>query len=215
MRWILAPHADQPAGRSGGLPELAHALAGIAPGRLAIIAGDEVYGSDAAAEVAAVAECLGAPVFGSSWPSRIPFATAHPLWCGNLPTQATAIAEKLGAYDAIFALGGKSLITILYTEGPALPPSCAVYQMSSDVRDLGRTFWTPLSVVGDIKASLHALLPELRRATQAHAQAYGAAGAQVAAARRQHRAQARADVLTHKTDAVIHPVWLRGRWCVP
>ena len=42
-------------------------------------------------------------------------------------------------YDTIFALGGKSLITILYTEGPAVPPGCAVFQMSADVRDLGRT----------------------------------------------------------------------------
>ena len=190
---------------AGGLPELARALAGIAPGRLAIIAGDEVYGSDAAAEVAAVAQCLGAPVYGSSWPSRIPFATAHPLWCGNLPTQATAIAQTLGAYDAIFALGGKSLITILYTEGPALPPSCAVYQMSSDVRDLGRTFWTPLSVVGDVRASLQALLPELQVLTQGRAAAYHAAGERVAAQRMQHKAQARLAMQAHRSDAVIHP----------
>jgi hypothetical protein len=30
-----------------------------------------------------MAELLAAPVFGSSWPSRIPFPTAHPLWFGN------------------------------------------------------------------------------------------------------------------------------------
>ena len=100
---------------------------------------------------------LGAPVYGSSWPSRIPFPTSHPLWAGNLPTKATEIARRLESYDAIFALGGKSLITILYTEGSAVPPGCDVFQMSADVRDLGRTYATPLSVVGDIKASLNAL----------------------------------------------------------
>lgn len=190
---------------AGGLDDLAKALTSIAPGRIALIAGDEVYASDAAAEVAAVAECLGAPVFGSSWPSRVPFPTAHPLWCGNLPTQATAIAERLSAYDAIFALGGKSLITILYTEGPALPPGCSVYQMSSDVRDLGRTFNTPLSVVGDIKASLQALLPLLQKAATPHQADYAAQAEQVAQARRAQRAEAVAEAKARRNEAAIPP----------
>lgn len=190
---------------AGGLDQLAETLAAISPGRLAIIAGDEVYASDAAAEVAAVAECLGAPVYGSSWPSRVPFPTAHPLWCGNLPTQATAIAERLSDYDAIFALGGKSLITILYTEGPAVPPGCAVYQMSSDVKDLGRTFYTPLSVVGDIKASLSALLPLLQAATAGRQDAYAATAATVAQQRRTLRAEAIQEAQSRQNEAVIPP----------
>jgi benzoylformate decarboxylase len=159
---------------AGSLDSLAAHLAGIAPGRLAIIAGDEIYASEAATEVVALAEMLGAPVYGSSWPSRIPFPTTHPLWAGNLPTKATEIARRLESYDAIFALGGKSLITILYTEGSAVPPTCAVFQMSADVRDLGRTYATPLSVVGDIKASLTALLPLLAQVSADRAPAYAA-----------------------------------------
>jgi benzoylformate decarboxylase len=159
---------------AGSLDVLAAHLAAISPGRLAIIAGDEIHSSDAAAEVVSLAETLGAPVYGSSWPSRIPFPTAHPLWAGNMPTKATEIADRLSNYDAIFALGGKSLITILYTEGPAVPPGCAVFQMSADVRDLGRTYMTPLSVVGDIRDSLRALAPLLAAATSANAEAYAA-----------------------------------------
>ena len=147
---------------AGSLPELAGKLVAIAPGRVAVIAGDEVYASDASAETMAVAEVLGAPVYGSSWPSRIPVPTSHPLWAGNLPTKAQAIAEILSNYDAIFALGGKSLITILYTEGSAVPESCDVFQLSTDVRDLGRTYATKLSMLGDIKVSLKELLPRLR-----------------------------------------------------
>jgi benzoylformate decarboxylase len=159
---------------AGSLGALAAHLAAIPPGRLAIIAGDEIHGSDAAAEVVDLAETLAAPVYGSSWPSRIPFPTAHPLSAGNMPTKATEIAYRLSNYDAIFALGGKSLITILYTEGPAVPPGCAVFQMSADVRDLGRTYMTPLSVVGDIQASLRALRPLLSAATFANTNAYAA-----------------------------------------
>jgi benzoylformate decarboxylase len=159
---------------AGSLDALADHLAAIPPGRLAIIAGDEIHASDAAAEVVSLAEMLAAPVYGSSWPSRIPFPTAHPLWAGNMPTKATEIADRLSNYDAIFALGGKSLITILYTEGPAVPPGCAVFQMSADVRDLGRTYMTPLSVVGDVQASLRAMKPFLAAATAAKSDAYAA-----------------------------------------
>lgn len=151
---------------AGSLPQLAYYLAGIEPGRLAIIAGDEIYASDAAAEVVALAELLGAPVWGSSWPARIPFPTAHPLWAGNFPTLARDMAQILSGYDAIFALGGKSLITILYSEDSAIPPGCEVFQLSADVRDLGRTYVTRLSVVGEIRASLRALLPHLSHSTE-------------------------------------------------
>jgi benzoylformate decarboxylase len=158
---VSGPSTIDCASVAGSLPELAARLAEIAPGRLAIIAGDEVHASQAAGEVARLAECLGAPVYGSSWPSRIPFPTSHPLWAGNLPTKSDAIADILGAYDAIFALGGKSLITILYSDASAVPAGCRVYQLSADVRDLGRTYATPLSLVGEIKASLRCLQPML------------------------------------------------------
>ncbi len=148
---------------AGSLPELADILTRITPGKLAIIAGDEISASDASAEAVALAEAFGAPVFGSSWPAHIPFPTAHPLWQGNLPTKASDIRARLEPFDGIFALGGKSVITILYSEGPAVPPTCQVFQLSSDVRDLGRTYSTALSTVGDIKASLKVLLPMLDR----------------------------------------------------
>ena len=49
---------------AGSLPELADILTRIAPGKLAIIAGDEISASDASAETVALAEAFGAPVFG-------------------------------------------------------------------------------------------------------------------------------------------------------
>jgi benzoylformate decarboxylase len=146
---------------AGSLGRLAEYLAAIPPGKLAIIAGDEISTSNAAAETVVLADALGALVYGSSWPAHIPFPTAHPLWMGNLPTKATEISQKLHSYDAIFALGGKSLITILYTEGSAVPPGMQIFQLSADARDLGRTYSTKLALVGDIRASLRALLPLL------------------------------------------------------
>ena len=99
---------------AGSLDKLSDTLAAIMPGRLALIPRGEISPSGASAEMVALAEAFGAPVFGSSWPAHIPFPTAHSLWRGNLPTNASEIRAILESYDAVFALGGKSLITILY-----------------------------------------------------------------------------------------------------
>jgi benzoylformate decarboxylase len=53
------------------LDRLADYLAAIPPGKLAIIAGDEISTSNAAAETVLLADALGAPVYGSSWPNAI------------------------------------------------------------------------------------------------------------------------------------------------
>ena len=142
---------------AGSLDLLADELAAIDPGKILIVAGDEISYHEAAAETVELAEILGAPVFGSSWPLHIPYPTSHPLWRGNLPTKATEIAELVKDYDCVFALGGKSFITILYTEGSALPDHCELFQLSIDGRDLGRSYPTKLSVIGDIQKSLQVL----------------------------------------------------------
>lgn len=148
---------------AGSLDELAEALSEIAPGRIMIVAGDEVHSSGSTQEIVQLAEALGAHVYGSSWPLNLPFPTQHALWRGNMPTTASEIASIVNAYDAVFIIGGRSLITILYSEGEAIPATCAVYQLSADMHELGRTYATRLSVMGDIKLSLHELLPKLEQ----------------------------------------------------
>ncbi|WP_368544874.1 thiamine pyrophosphate-binding protein [Enterobacter soli] len=148
---------------AGSLDELAQALSQVEPGRVMIVAGDEVHSSGSTQEIVRLAETLGAHVYGSSWPLNLPFPTQHALWRGNMPTTANEIAGIVNAYDAVFIIGGRSLITILYSEGEAIPDTCAVYQLSADMNELGRTYATRLSVMGDIKLSLNALVPQLEQ----------------------------------------------------
>jgi benzoylformate decarboxylase len=191
---------------AGSLDRLADYLAAIRPGKLAIIAGDEISASNAAAETVLLADALGAPVYGSSWPAHIPFPTAHPLWMGNLPTKASEIAQKLGAYDAVFALGGKSLITILYTEGSAVPPGMQAFQLSADARDLGRTYSTKLALVGDIRASLRALLPLLTPKIVDKTQAYAALRKAAQREQEARRGQLNAAADAEFSNAAITPL---------
>ncbi|MGU3662974.1 thiamine pyrophosphate-binding protein [Methylobacterium sp. A49B] len=191
---------------AGSLDRLAEKLAAIAPGRLALIAGDEIDASDASAQMVALADLLAAPVYGSSWPAHIPFPTAHPLWAGNLPTRADAIADILGRYDAVFALGGKSLITVLYSDVSAVPPGVQVFQLSADVRDLGRTYATCLSTVGDIRASLDALLPLLAPRLADRADVFEGLRSQAVTVRAERRAKLAAAADAAFEDPVIAPL---------
>ncbi len=188
------------------LSELADALASITPGKVAIIAGDEISSNDAHNEVVELAEILAAPVFGSSWPAHIPYPTSHYLWQGNLPTKAIDIAEKIQEFDCVFALGGKSFITILYSEASALPENCELFQLSVDGRDLGRTYPSKLSVVGDIQFSLQKLNTLLRESVIDNHEEYEAL--KVSAKRKfetkKQSLHKRADTLI--TRETIHPM---------
>ncbi|MCK5825412.1 MAG: thiamine pyrophosphate-binding protein [Desulfuromusa sp.] len=191
---------------AGSLDLLADELAAIAPGKMLIVAGDEISNHEAAPEVVTLAEMLGAPVFGSSWPAHLPYPTSHPLWAGNLPTKATEIHEVIKDFDCIFALGGKSFITILYSEGSALPEECELFQLSVDGRDLGRSYPTKLSVVGDIQKSLNILNELLARRLQDNAGAYADLLRNA-----EQKQKARREQLSQKTEKLfslegIHPL---------
>jgi len=184
---------------ASSLPALAAELSAFSPGKIAIIAGDEISFHDAYKEVVELAEILSAPVFGSSWPARIPYPTGHYLWQGNLPTRAADIAEKMSGFDCVFALGGKSFITILYTEASALPEHCELFQLSIDGSDLGRTYPSKLSIVGDIQFSLRELNQLLRAQVAQHHEAYEA--------KRQEAKKIfamRRDALLDETNKLIH-----------
>lgn len=172
--------------------ELADALAAIAPGRLAIIAGEEVFAAYAGAETTALADMLGAPVFGASWPGHIPFPTAHPQWRGTLPPKASDIRERLSPFEAVFMLGGHSLISYPYSEGPAVPPQCRLLQLTSDGLQLGRVHRTALGIVGDLKLSLNVLLPLLKTKLLPQAEAIEKAKGQAAMERDRRRSEAAA-----------------------
>ena len=191
---------------AGSLPELARELAGYAPGKVAIIAGDEISQCDAYREVVELAELLAAPVFGSSWPAHIPYPTGHYLWQGNLPTKAVGIAEAIADFDCIFALGGKSFITVLYSDASAMPEGCELYQLSVDGRDLGRTYPTRLSVVGDIQLSLVELNELLKTELADREAAYEAKRGELLEAfdTRRSALMAQADALLDRPK--IHPL---------
>jgi benzoylformate decarboxylase len=146
-----------------GVPDLAAELLQFRPGRTVIVAGNDIAEAGVGESIARVARLLGAPVYGSSWPSVNNFASVNPFWRGSLPTTAKGISEVLGRYDCMLGLGGKTLVAIVYTGRDPIPAGITFYHISEDGNDLCHNDAPKLGIVGNVKATLEVLAEELER----------------------------------------------------
>ncbi|HUR48060.1 MAG TPA: thiamine pyrophosphate-binding protein [Acidimicrobiales bacterium] len=143
---------------AGGLDQLAGLLLDTSPGKLCVVAADDVHDSPGGLEaLIALAEGLAAPVFGSPLHGRLVFPPAHPLWQGALPPFASMIASRLEPFDRVLQVGGQAFRVYPYTPGSPLPASTELLHLSPDASQIGRAHPATLGVVGDPGASLRAL----------------------------------------------------------
>ena len=83
-------------------------------------------------ELVAVAEALGAPVYGSPLHGNAVFPPAHPLWNGMLAPAAAAVHATLSAYERVLLVGGRAFMAYPYTPGPALPHTVELLHLAPD-----------------------------------------------------------------------------------
>jgi benzoylformate decarboxylase len=159
---VPSPSAIHRRSVADGLDELASLLTERPIGTVAVVVGDEVAQSDAVAEVAALAETLGAPVYGSPLHGNAVFPPTHPLWSGMLAPAAAMINATLSPYEQVLLIGGRAFMVYPYTPGPALPPTTELLHLSPDPQQLGRAYSARWAASGDPKASVEALLPLVR-----------------------------------------------------
>ena len=160
---ILPASRIERASIGSGVADLAAELLQFRPGRTVIVAGNDIAESGVDESIAKVAKLLGAPVYGSSWPSVNNFASVNPFWRGSLPTTARGISEVLGRYDCMLGLGGKTLVAIVYTARDPIPENLTFYHISEDGNDLCHNDAPRLGIVGNVKATLEVLAEELER----------------------------------------------------
>jgi benzoylformate decarboxylase len=187
---------------AAGLPELAGLLAEAAPDRLAIVVGDEVAAAGAVGEITALAEALGARVYGSPLYGSLDFPTDHPLWCGMLPFAANAIAGTLSAFRRVFVVGAKAFLVYPWSPGSPLPPEVELLHLDADPSQVGRDLPTRLGTTGHVRASLAALLPLVAGRTPKAAGALEAARAQRAGTAERFTAA----VADRSGDVPMHPM---------
>src|SRR6202011_5059344 len=160
---MLSASRVERASIGSGIPDLASELLEFRPGRTVIVAGNDIAETGVDESIARVARLLGAPVYGSSWPSVNNFASVNPFWRGSLPMTAKAISEILGRYDCMLGLGGKTLLAIVYTARDPIPENITFYHISEDGNDLCHNDAPRLGIVGNVKATLEVLAEELER----------------------------------------------------
>jgi benzoylformate decarboxylase len=133
------------------------AAAGLLVGarRPVIVAGDDAAG--AAAEVAALAEQLGAAVWCEGIRTHQVMPTGHPSFRLGLPFDAVAIRRALDDADVVLLVGGPFFEEVWYAPGSPLPPGAAAIQVELAPERLAQNLPVRVGLVGHPRAALAAL----------------------------------------------------------
>ena len=167
--------------------------------RPVLVAGDAVTQGDALAEMAEVAELLGAPVYGECVPSTCSFPFTHPLYAGPFPRLGPPIRNMLMGHDLLFSVGGDLFTLSLPSDVEPMPEGMTVVHMDTDPWQLGKNYPAQVAILGDPKATLPDLAEALRQRLGAGTRKERAAkiaelSAAHGAATEKLRAKARAEV---------------------
>jgi benzoylformate decarboxylase len=135
----------------------------IAAERPVIIVGDEIVKSDALSEAGELAEVLGAPVWQQPTNYGAHFVSAHPAYAGTIPRLQPQAREILQRHDLMIALGADPLQMSIYSEVDPMPPGLATVQIGLVDWNTAKNYAVEQGVHGDVKATLAALVPALKR----------------------------------------------------
>lgn len=123
----------------------------------AILAGSRVVERNAVDELVAIAERLGAPVFGEPGHSngRQPFPCNHPLYGQTLPHWSPEIRDRLAEFDVLFCTGLDLLRLYVYFEpSRAIPEHCRIIHLDEHAYQIGKNYPVDVGLLGDTKVGL-------------------------------------------------------------
>jgi benzoylformate decarboxylase len=160
----LAP-TSRPDLRPGPLPELLARAAEVlcAAKNPTIIVGDRVSKSGALLEAVALAETLGARVYGEPQANSIAFPSDHALFAGVLPGLSQGIRRALEPADVVLVIGLNLFQPFLYAARGPLPDHATVVQIDSDAWEVGKNYPVTVGLLSDPKVAMAQLTPLLRQ----------------------------------------------------
>jgi benzoylformate decarboxylase len=159
---LLAPTRVAPRLRGDRAAVEAAAEALLAAERPVLISGDIVAHGDALAEMAEVAELLGAPVYTECVPSTCSFPFDHPLYQGAFPRLGPPIRALLLRHDLVFTVGGDLFTLSLPSDVEPMPEGMPVIQLDVDPWAIGKNYPARVAILGEPKATLPELAEALR-----------------------------------------------------
>ena len=161
---LLAPTrvAAQMRGDPAAVEQAAAILA--AAKRPLIIAGDAVARSKAHAELVALAELIGAPVYSELVPSTASFPASHPLFRGAMTRMQGPIRKVLEQYDVLFSAGGDLFTLSLPSDIEPMPSGLTLIHLDTDPWELGKNYPPQVAILGDPKTTLPDITEAVRKA---------------------------------------------------
>jgi benzoylformate decarboxylase len=193
----------------GDLAEIGRAAAMIAAANAPIIfAGDAVARGDAHAEVAALAEAIGAPVYLEGMANTAAFPASHRLYGGSISRMTPAYRAALDRHDLVISIGADLLTQSQAANTEALRPDMPLIHLDTDAWEIGKNFPAAAAILGEPKATLPDLLAAVAaRSPVATARADTIAAALAATkAALVAKAQAEANLLPLRPMPVIHAI---------
>jgi thiamine pyrophosphate-dependent acetolactate synthase large subunit-like protein len=155
-RWRVRPD-------TGALAEARDLLARAE--RPLMIIGDGIALSGAQAEVATLAELLGAPIY-NGYASEVNVASDHPLLAGSFPRTtydaASSIGSILAKYDVVLAIGTPLFRLAFPKPGGIDTGGARIIQIDIDPWEIGKNVPGALGIQADCKAALTELVGLLR-----------------------------------------------------
>lgn len=169
-----------------------------------IFAGDAVPRSDAHAELARLAEAIGAPIYLEGMANTAAFPSNHPLYGGSVARMAPALRTLMEGHDLAISVGADMLTQSLAAGVEALAPGTRLIHLDTDPWEIGKNFPAQAAIHGDPKATL----PELTALVTANPPRRAAVEAMLAAKRAALTAQAEAEAayLPLRPLAVLHMI---------
>lgn len=182
----------------------------LAARRPVIIAGREVAAGDAFAELARLAELLGAGVFHEPVPYNARFDVEHPAFLGDLTRRQETARTLLEPFDLVVCVGADLLRMSVHSPVDPLPAGMPVVHLSNRDWELGKNHATELAIRADVPETLRALLPLLEaRVTPGYAEGAALRLRDLSARNwRSKAAAARAKLRAHEPGSGIDPAFL-------
>lgn len=179
-----------------------------------ILAGSRVTERNAIAELVALAERLGAPVYceAGNTHGRAAFPSDHPLCGVALPMWSPEIHKRLEPFDAILAVGLDLFRQYLFhTPNQPIPPHVRLVHIDEDARQLGKNHELAVGVWSSLKPGLKELDQQLAvRMTAAARDAAKVRGEQHAAKHRESLEKLRREIDRQRTTRPLTPLALVG-----
>ena len=170
--------------------------------RPVIIAGDAVAQSRAHAELVALAELIGAPVYTEFVPNTASFPASHPLARGAMVRSQAGARQVLDQHDLLFSVGADLFTLSLPSNIEPMPPGLPLIHLDTDPWELGKNYPAEVAILGDPKSTLPELTAAVEAAMTSAARAAARdrfAAASEATLAERHALKAKAKALASKT----------------